>query len=473
MAAKSGYVIAPGKWMKYRSILVVLGGILVHLVLGAVGTYGNMAPYLVSYLRARGSSSTLSYEKASWIVSSRAISQAIGLFIVGLIESKIGPRLTVLIGCLSYSGGMALTYITLDNGFIYVVLTYAVMPGIGIAMSYYVPIGCVMRWFPTRKGLVCGLVVGGFGGGAFVFNPIITAFINPKNLSPDIQVDKNYFFSQAEVLDQVPRCMLLLSGIYITVQIIGVIFIHNPPELPTLTADEQKIAVFTIDKTIKESAAENGKISKNVTSSHEQMLEKKAADDMTTWQMLKTKTFYHLWLLMFCNTFSGVLIGTVYKTYGQTFIHDDYFLSMVGASASVFNASGRVVWGLLLDYTSFQILQMCLTASITCLFSLFVISELGGKAFFIILVCSMFFFFSGSFSTFPSISMKCFGSKHYTANYGLLCTAIATSIMSTSFVSQFFFKLIGYHGLFFIGAGVGFIGCFLAFLFREPKNKQL
>ena len=29
-----------------------------------------------------------------------------------------------------------------------------------------------MRWFPQRKGMAMGVVVGGFGGGAFIFNQI-------------------------------------------------------------------------------------------------------------------------------------------------------------------------------------------------------------------------------------------------------------------------------------------------------------
>ena len=29
-----------------------------------------------------------------------------------------------------------------------------------------------MKWFPKRKGMAMGIVVGGFGGGAFIFNQI-------------------------------------------------------------------------------------------------------------------------------------------------------------------------------------------------------------------------------------------------------------------------------------------------------------
>ena len=35
-----------------------------------------------------------------------------------------------------------------------------------------------MKWFPNNKGTAMGLVVGGFGGGAFVFNNI-QVLVNP------------------------------------------------------------------------------------------------------------------------------------------------------------------------------------------------------------------------------------------------------------------------------------------------------
>ena len=35
-----------------------------------------------------------------------------------------------------------------------------------------------MRWFPNRKGMAMGVVVGGFGGGAFIFNQIQVILYN-------------------------------------------------------------------------------------------------------------------------------------------------------------------------------------------------------------------------------------------------------------------------------------------------------
>lgn len=42
-----------------------------------------------------------------------------------------------------------------------------------------------LQWFPDKKGLVSGLVVAGFGGGAFIFDQLQTAYLNPDNKSAD------------------------------------------------------------------------------------------------------------------------------------------------------------------------------------------------------------------------------------------------------------------------------------------------
>ena len=42
------------------------------------------------------------------------------------------------------------------------------------------------QWFPNRRGLMGGLIFVGFGSGSTIFNQIITVFVNPDNLSPDL-----------------------------------------------------------------------------------------------------------------------------------------------------------------------------------------------------------------------------------------------------------------------------------------------
>ena len=59
------------------------------------------------------------------------------------------------------------------------VFWYCVMFPVGIGMVYWTPIMCGWEWFPERKGLISGLIVAGFGFGAFIFGFISTGIVNP------------------------------------------------------------------------------------------------------------------------------------------------------------------------------------------------------------------------------------------------------------------------------------------------------
>ena len=119
----------------------------------------------------------------------------------------VGARAAMLLGCLIFSSGAALTHWTLDWGLAWVAATYGSVSALGQVRRYLIfnffkdnifnlytlqaialiptmTIG--MRWFPHNKGMAMGVVVGGFGGGAFVFNQIQTAILNPDNTSPQV-----------------------------------------------------------------------------------------------------------------------------------------------------------------------------------------------------------------------------------------------------------------------------------------------
>lgn len=44
-----------------------------------------------------------------------------------------------------------------------------------------------VQWLPSRPTFAVGMIVCGFGGGAFIFNQVATAFLNPDNVSPDFE----------------------------------------------------------------------------------------------------------------------------------------------------------------------------------------------------------------------------------------------------------------------------------------------
>src|SRR2546421_2001068 len=53
-------------------------------------------------------------------------------------------------------------------------LTYGVIGGIGLGLGYVTPVAAVTKWFPDRRGLASGMVVMGFGLGAFFYNNTLT-----------------------------------------------------------------------------------------------------------------------------------------------------------------------------------------------------------------------------------------------------------------------------------------------------------
>ena len=58
---------------------------------------------------------------------------------------------------------------------------------------------------------------------------------------------------------------------------------------------------------------------------------------------------YNLSSLRFCAVLITQSVSGFYKAFGQSFIADDHFLSFVGAVSSVFNCTGRLFYGILMD----------------------------------------------------------------------------------------------------------------------------
>ena len=121
----------------------------------------------------------------------------------------------MLLGCMIFSSGAALTYWTLDMGLPWVAVTYGFVSALGQGIALIPTMTIGMRWFPNNKGMAMGIVVGGFGGGAFIFNQIQTAILNPNNIAPSEKTDSGDYFTDEELLMKVPSLMLILGGTYI------------------------------------------------------------------------------------------------------------------------------------------------------------------------------------------------------------------------------------------------------------------
>ncbi|KAH9498550.1 hypothetical protein Btru_007039 [Bulinus truncatus] len=468
-----------------RGLLVVVGGMLIHLSLGTLYTFGNLNPYITSFMRSYGSASSLTYTECTWVFALAAMGQGASMALGGLIEKRIGPKLTALLGGWCMSLGVMLTYFAIKQSFALTIITYGAVFGFGIGIVYAIPLACSMRWFPERKGLVNGVVVAGFGGGAFIFNQVQTGFINPDNLKAEKDVNGEKYFDQASVLDQVPYVFLLLGGCYMGMQLIGSLLLCNPPSSEKLLDSDNKNdgkADEFEDEDVESEVLYKRKVGagKPNLDEEEKRIEEKSvpADDvdeeevnLSPSQMLRNKYFYFIWFIFLFNGQGSVFISTLYKAYGQTFISDDSFLALVGAFAAVFNALGRIMWGSIADRFSFRVAMLIVCSAFTALMLTLQLSEYGGKALFFIYICLLFGSFSGSFALLPTATAKCFGHKYLSINYGLVFTSQIVTAPLGAFLSQTLKSSIGWNGMFFLVAGFSFVSFILTVLFHA-KNKR-
>jgi OFA family oxalate/formate antiporter-like MFS transporter len=148
-----------GRW------LVAVAGFVVMLMIGTLYSWGIFTQPLLVAFHWHLTTTTSAYAIANFSLA------AVGAVVGGFWQDRVGPRKVALTGMALWGAGNFLTGVgTLSFGAPWLYLTYGVMGGIGAGMAYVTPLAAVTKWFPERRGLVGGLVVGGFGLGTFFYN---------------------------------------------------------------------------------------------------------------------------------------------------------------------------------------------------------------------------------------------------------------------------------------------------------------
>jgi OFA family oxalate/formate antiporter-like MFS transporter len=114
-------------------------------------------------------------ETFGWSNSETAWTFSIAIFMLGITASwgginlpKYGSRKLALIGSVLYSLGYIISYFALKNESLPLLyFGYGIVGGIGLGLAYVTPVAVASKWFPDKQGLVTGMVVMGFGLGAF------------------------------------------------------------------------------------------------------------------------------------------------------------------------------------------------------------------------------------------------------------------------------------------------------------------
>jgi OFA family oxalate/formate antiporter-like MFS transporter len=262
------------------------------------------------------------------------------------------------------------------------VVGFGILGGIGMGIGYAAPTPAALKWFgPHKRGLVAGLVVGGYGGAALYIAPLARYLISSVSISGS---------------------WIILGIFFAVVVIIAGQLLAWPPEgyVPPGSAPVKAAAGAPAKATL-------------------------TTVDWSARDMVKTWQFYALVLMFIGTTQSGLLIianaaGILSKTAKDVpfFAANSWILVSFGG---LVNACGRVGTGQYSDKIgrSNAYTVNCIVSAL-CLFLLPVVISSGSVFLLFLVVGIAYWQYGGGLALLPSFTADFFGPKNLGFNYGLV-----------------------------------------------------
>ncbi len=358
------------KLSKFKNPLIVLVAATgINLTLGVLYSWSIISKDLVLELGWSNSAASMPYTVAIIVF-------AIALLIAGRLQDKMGPKPFVIAGVVLVGLGLLASSFSISPELM--VITYGVLVGTGIGFGYSCVTPAVMKWWhQDKKGLVTGIVVGGFGVASVYVAPVTTLLLQAYGLATTFQI---------------LGIFVLLVGLPLS------LIISNPPAgyTPASPAAISKKDVPPVQK----------------------------SKDYEWREMLKTPQFYMLWVMFALASSAGLMIiGSISLIAVRQASFEAGFLLVV--LLAIFNAAGRIGGGMLSDKIGrLRTLQIMITLQgINMLLFAFYSSPLtialgtaaAGVA------------YGSLLSLFPAVTSDYYGLKNFGLNYGILYTAWGVS----------------------------------------------
>ena len=338
---------------------------------------------------------TLLVRQHDWSYTETAIAFSVTIFSLGCSAAwagaalpRLGPRKLAIIGSLMFSGGYVIGGFALQIDYMPLFyLGYGVIGGAGIGLGYVTPVATAAKWFPDRKGLATGIVVMGFGVGAFLLSKVLAPILI-------LATEGN-----------LPSVFIWLGVLFAVILVPSSFLLHDPPTGYRVTA------AGVISGVLEEE--ESGSVR----------------------QCIGSREFAVMWIVFFFNIAAGIsvisfqssLLQDVWGLADPTV--EPEVLAQYGATliavSSLCNGAGRLFWGLLSDRIGRVRVFRILLGSQMIVFGILMTEN--NPWVFSALVCYVLLCFGGGFATMPSFVLDVFGARRMSVIYGALLTAWAAA----------------------------------------------
>jgi OFA family oxalate/formate antiporter-like MFS transporter len=384
---------------------VVFGAVLLQVCLGAIYSWSLFNQPLM--------------DKFGWTSAEVFMTYSIAIFVFafstifsGRLQDQIGPKKVATIGGILYGTGLIVSSFATTLPMLY--LGYGVLSGAGVGFAYVCPLSTCVKWFPEKKGFITGIAVGAFGAGSLIFKSIIVKFIGSVGVS---------------------STFLYLGIIYMFLVIIGAQFLR----VPQGSTSELKTAM---------------------------RLERK---DYKVKEMMKTKSFYLVWLSYMFACMPGLLVIGLAKDIGTELVKLD---PLVAANAvaliALFNAGGRLIWGTVSDILG-RVRVVSIMFALTAIPLIVMSTVQMNLVLFFICLAAIASSFGGFLAVYPTITSDFFGVKTLGANYGIVYQAYGIAALVGPIIKG---SASGFSQTFLIAAGFAIAGGVITFMMKAPSDES-
>jgi OFA family oxalate/formate antiporter-like MFS transporter len=398
--------------------LVVVGALVIQISLGAV--------YIWSVFQTPLKRAFPSWTETQVTLPAQIVLAmfAVAVILGGRIQDRLGPKKVATAGGLILGLGLILAKFTgsfgSDAALWWLIITFAVLGGLGIGAGYVCPIATCVKWFPDKKGLITGLSVAGFGAGAFFFAPLAKGLIS--GVPYELFGVKLFNLPELEVFNT----FMALGIIFLIAVVAGAQLLVNPPA-------GYKPAGWTPPAPV------HGAVSKV---------------DFTPTEMLKTPIFWLLWLTYFAGCTAGLQIIMKASPIWQSFAFgaltppiaesDFQRVTTAGAMAvsilAIFNSLGRILWGKISDNIGRKITLILMFA--VCGAAMLSLDFMRSYPLYLTGICAVGLCFGGYLALYPAVTADFYGTKHIGVNYGWMFSAYGAGGLVGPFLAAWLMKVV-------------------------------
>ncbi|MCY4602376.1 MAG: OFA family MFS transporter [Acidobacteria bacterium] len=398
---------------------VIIGGVLMNLALGVIYAWSVfVAPFEEQFQWTR--------TEVSVVFTIAILSVGSWFVVAGFLQDRFGPRRVAAAGGILYALGFFLASYT--DSLIWLYITFGAIAGAGNGFGYAIPIPVCSKWFPDRRGLAVGLVVGGYGAGSGIYGPLAREVLIPA-----------YGWQGTMRISAVLFLAMTLAAAYL---------LRNPPEgyKPPAAAPDPAAGGAP-----KPAAAPAGR-------------------DYATGEMVRTPTFYLLWIAYCLGSAAGLMVISQLVPVGEA--------AGLGAAAglgltigAIGNTGGRVLSGWMSDTLGrLNTLRAMVLLSAVALPVFYIFA--GQVVLFYLLLIVIYYCYGTLLSVFASTCADFYGTRHMGVNYGLLFSAWGVAGIVGPVIAGRVFDATGdYQQAFYIAAGLAVVALISLALARQPSRE--